>query len=185
MEKQPCLIIINGKPCTGKSYFLHKLCQDLDMSYVSRDEFKELLFNDLGIVDSEWSKKLGGASYSLLFNVFEKLLKSKKSFIVESNFNPTQHGDKLKALLNQYGFDAVEVFLDADPKILYDRYKERWDSGERHRGHADNERFDEFEIRLRDKVSPLNITGKLIKIDTSDYKSIDYDSLKNNLMNLI
>lgn len=185
MEKQSCLIIVNGKPCTGKSYFLQKFSKDLDLSYVSRDEFKELLFNDLGIVDSDWSKKLGGASYSLLFNVFEKLLKTKKSFIVESNFNPSHHGEKLKALLNQYDFDVVEIFLDADPEVLYDRYKARWDSGERHRGHADNERFEEFKMRLKDKLSPLSLTDKLIKIDTSDFQSVDYDSLKNNLVKLM
>lgn len=185
MEKQPHLIIINGKPCTGKSYFLHKLCQDLNLSYVSRDEFKELLFNDLGTADSDWSKKLGRASYSLLFNVFEKMLKSKKSFIVESNFNPSQHGEKLKLLLKQYGFDAVEIFLEADPKILHERFEQRWNSGERHIGHADNERFDEFEVRLKDNVFPLSLTEKLIRIDTSDFNSVDYDSLKNNLMKLI
>lgn len=185
MEKQPCLIIVNGKPCTGKSYFLQKFSKDLDLSCVSRDEFKELIFNDLGILDSDWSKKLGGASYSLMFNVFEKLLKTKKSFIVESNFNPSQHSEKLKLLLNQYNFDAVEIFLDADPDVLYDRYVTRWDSGERHRGHADSERFEEFKQRLRDKVSPLSLTKKLIKVDTSDFKSVDYDSLKNNLLRLI
>lgn len=176
---------MNGKPYTGKSYFLQKFSKDLDLSYVSRDEFKELLFNDLGILDSDWSKKLGGTSYSLLFNVFEKLLKTKKSFIVESNFNPSHHSEKLKSLLNQYDFDAVEIFLDADPEVLYDRYVKRWDSGERHRGHADSERFEEFKMRLKDKVSPLCLTDKLIKIDTSNFQSIDYNSLKNNLVKLM
>ena len=185
MKKQPCLIIVNGKPCTGKSYFLQKFSKDLDLSYVSRDEFKELLFNDLGILDSDWSKKLGWASYSLLFNVFEKLLKTRKSFIVESNFSPSQHSEKLKLFLNQYSFDSVEIFLDADPDVLYNRYVARWNSGERHRGHADSERFEEFKMRLKDKVSPLSLTDKLIKIDTSDFQSVDYDSLKNNLMKLI
>lgn len=185
MEKAPCLIIINGKPCTGKSYFLNKLCKDLGLSYVSRDELKELLFDELGIVDSEWSQKLGKTSYSLLFNVFEKLLKSKKSFIVESNFNPIHHSEKLRELLNRYGFNVVEIFLDADPKVLFERYKDRWNSGERHRGHADNERFAEFEMRLKDNVFPLKLSEKLIQIDTSDFNSIDYDSLKNNLIKLM
>ena len=52
----PYVIIPNGKPCTGKSYYLQKLSKDLDLTYIARDEFKELLFDDLGIADQEWSK---------------------------------------------------------------------------------------------------------------------------------
>ena len=176
---------MNGKPCTGKSYLVHKLCQDLDLSYVSRDELKELLFDELGTSSSEWSQKLGGVSYSLLFNVFEKLLKSKKSFIVESNFSPIHHSKKINKLLSEYGFDVLEIFLDANPEVLFERFKKRWNSGERHRGHADNERFTEFELRLKDILTPLMLSDKLIKIDTSDFNNIDYDSLKNNLINLM
>ncbi len=183
--KKRCLIIINGKPCTGKSYLLHKLCKDLDLSYVSRDELKELLFDELGTSSSEWSQKLGGVSYSLLFNVFEKLFKSKKSFIVESNFSPANHSKKIKKLLSEYEFDVLEIFLDADPEVLFERYKNRWNSGERHRGHADNERFTEFELRLKDIITPLMLSDKLIRLDTSDFNNINYDSLKNNLLNLI
>ena len=52
----PYVIIPNGKPCTGKSYYLQKLSKDLDLNYITRDEFKELLFDDLGTADQEWSK---------------------------------------------------------------------------------------------------------------------------------
>ncbi|MDO9182595.1 MAG: ATP-binding protein, partial [Bacteriovorax sp.] len=154
----PYVIILNGRPCTGKSYFLQKLSRDLDLSYITRDEFKELLFDDLGIGDQEWSRKLGGASYSLLFNMFEKLLKTNKSFMLEGNFNHEQHHQKIKLMFEKYGYQSVEVFLETEPSVLFERYKKRWESGERHRGHVDNERFDEFEKKLNeDVVLPLNV----------------------------
>jgi len=59
--KKSNVLIINGQPCTGKTHLMKKLSSDLKMTYLSRDEIKELLFDDLGVSDSEWSKKLGGA----------------------------------------------------------------------------------------------------------------------------
>lgn len=182
----PYVIILNGKPCTGKSYYLKKLSQDLDLSYISRDEFKELLFDELGIADQEWSKKLGGASYKLLFNMLEKLLRTKKSFILESNFNPTQHQQKLKLLIEKYGYQSVEVFLETESTVLFERHKKRWESGERHRGHVDNERFDEFEKKLKDDVLlPLGVGDKIIKVNTTDFNKVDYSSLKIDLLSLM
>lgn len=182
----PHVIILNGKPCTGKSYYLQKLSNDLDLSYITRDEFKELLFDDLGIGDQEWSKKLGGASYTLLFNMLEKLLKTNKSFILESNFNPKQHQQKLKSMFEKYSYQSVEVFLETEPSILFERHKKRWESGERHRGHVDNERFDEFEKKLKDDaLLPLGVGDNIIKVNTTDFNKVDYGFLKNELLSLV
>lgn len=182
----PFVIILNGKPCTGKSYFLNKFSNDLGLSYVTRDEFKELLFDELGIADQEWSKKLGGASYRLQFNMLEKLLRTQKSFIVESNFYPEQHRQILKSLFEKYGYQSIEVFLETDPTILFERFKKRWESGERHRGHVDNERFDEFEKKLKEDILlPLGIGDKIIKVDTTDFNKVDYGSLTNELLSLM
>lgn len=179
----PYVIIINGKPGTGKTILLQKLCNDLNLTFVARDEFKEMLFDKLGIADAEWSRKLGAASYSLLFNVFEKLLKTQKNFILEGNFNPEQHAEKIKAMLDQYQYRSKEIFLDCDPSVLFERHQLRWNSGERHRGHVDNERFDEFEVRMKEKMHPLNIGEKVIHLDTTDFSNINYDDLKNLLTN--
>ena len=177
--KKPYVIIINGQPCTGKTYLLRSLSSNLNLTYISRDEIKELLFDELGIKDSEWSKKLGGASYSLFFKFLEKLLLSGNSFILEGNFNPKQHSQKFSDLFDKYGFNSIEIFLDADHDILFERFKIRWNSGERHRGHSDDERFEEFEIRLKENRGvALSINEHLIRIDTTNFINIDYKSLE-------
>jgi predicted kinase len=181
-KKNPFVIIINGQPCTGKSHLLSILSNDFNLIYISRDEIKEQLFDVLGVRDSQWSKKLGEASYALFFSFLEKLLIGGNNFILEGNFNPIDHRQKLKSLFDQYSYDTVEVLLTSDPEILIERFKARWVSGERHKGHADNERFIEFEKRFKEtKQDALKINEKLINIDTTDFNSVNYKSLVTQL----
>lgn len=112
----------------------------------------------------------------------EKLLKTNKTFIIENNFNPKQHQQKIKLLLEKYGYESTEVFLEADPAIILKRHKQRWESGERHRGHADNERFLEFEIKLKEEEAvPLNVSKRVVRIDTSDFSKVNYDEELRNI----
>lgn len=148
------------------------------MTYLSRDEIKELLFDDLGVSDSEWSKKLGGASYSLFYKFLEKFLINGNSFILEGNFNHKQHFNKFKTLFYKYGFNSIEIVLFANPNVLLERYKTRWNSCERHRGHADHERFLEFETRFKeDGDCSLGLNKQIIKIDTTEFSKINYSKL--------
>ncbi|MDO9183220.1 MAG: hypothetical protein Q7U04_12475, partial [Bacteriovorax sp.] len=60
------------------------------------------------------------------------------------------------------------------------------ESGERHRGHVDIELFDEFEKKLKeDVVLPLNVGERVFRINTTDFNSVNYKSLKDDLMSLI
>lgn len=70
------LILITGHPCTGKTTLGKRLAEELNLPFVSKDDFKELLFDTLGWKDREWSKKLGTASYTILYHVAESILKT-------------------------------------------------------------------------------------------------------------
>lgn len=48
-KNKPQVIIINGNSCTGKSFLLKKLTEKLNLPFVSRDEFKEMLFDQIGL----------------------------------------------------------------------------------------------------------------------------------------
>jgi tRNA uridine 5-carbamoylmethylation protein Kti12 len=56
------LIIVTGRPAAGKSTLAKWLGQRLDMPVLSKDGIKEILFEELGWHDREWSKRLGRAS---------------------------------------------------------------------------------------------------------------------------
>lgn len=178
MKRKPTLIILQGHPCTGKSSLLNQVCRKLNLPNVSRDELKEMLFDRLGTLDREWSMKLGGASYDLFFATIEKLLLTKASFVIESNFEPHRHREVLAKMIDVHDYDVLEVLLDADPKIILKRFKDRWESGERHCGHVDHERYADLESRVRNgNLESLSIGQRLIKIDTSDYNTVDWSEL--------
>jgi hypothetical protein len=48
----------------------------------------------------------------------------------------------------------------------------------RHPGHVDRSNFDEFKTSLLEGVyKNLDIGGKVIELDTTDFSTIDYDQL--------
>lgn len=172
------LIIISGEPCTGKTTLSKKIAKEFCLPLVCKDGIKESLFDDLGCGDREQSKKLGVASYTLLHYFMESLLSTSTSFIVESNFNPEFENDKFLYLKNKYNFEPFQIICKTNGKILFERFKTRSESGERHPGHADHLNYDEFKEKLlKGELENLNIGGKVIDIDTSDFHMINYKKL--------
>jgi len=172
------LIIITGLPGTGKTTIGKKLAEEFHLPFICKDDIKELLFDGLGWQDREWSKKIGGASYDLLYFITESLLKAKKSLIVETNFNPKFANKKFLDLKNKYDFVPFQVRCVTDGKILLDRFIKRANSGDRHPGHVDGWSLDEWRsILLQGKIEALNIGGEIFNMDTSDFNKVDYNKL--------
>jgi predicted kinase len=64
---KPILILISGFSCTGKTTLAKKIAQRSSLPLIGRDDIKESLYDSLGYSDRKWSKKLGAASYDLLY----------------------------------------------------------------------------------------------------------------------
>lgn len=62
------LILISGFSCTGKTTLAKLIAKRYSLPLIGRDDIKESLYNSLGYKDREWSKKLGIASYDLLYS---------------------------------------------------------------------------------------------------------------------
>lgn len=174
------LLIISGPPCTGKTTLGKKIAQELRLPLISRDDIKESLFDSLGVKDREWSKKLGIASYQVLYKMVDSLLQGSQSFILESNFKPEFDDKRFLDLQKKYDFRVFQIMCKSNGEILFERFKKRSESGERHPGHVDDQNYDEFkEILLKGEHRALNIGGKVFDIDTSDFNTIDYDLIFN------
>jgi predicted kinase len=172
------LIIISGPPCTGKTTLGKKIKDEFRLPFVSRDDIKESLFDSLGWSDREWSIKLGVASYKLLYKNIESLLSAGVSFIVESNFKPAYDNERFLNLKKKYDFETFQIMCSANGEILFERFKIRSESGERHPGHVDHLNYDEFkDTLLKGGHEKLDIGGKVFDIDTSDFNTINYDKL--------
>ena len=175
---QSLLIIISGFSCTGKTTLAKKIAQRYSLPLISRDDIKESLYNSLGYSDREWSKKLGIASYDLLYLFTEQLLANKKSLIIESNFKSTVDTAKLLNLKNKYQFNLLQIHCYTETSIALQRFKNRAISGARHPGHVDHFIYEEMESNWKQGgYELLNVCDHTIKIDTTDFTLIDYDKI--------
>ena len=172
------LIIITGPTCTGKTTLGKHLARELHLPFVTKDGIKELLFDNLGWKDREWSKKLGKATYPILYYFVESLLAAGCSHIVESNFSAEFSTEKFFELKKQYGFEPFQIQCVSNGEVLFQRFKERSESGERHPGHRDHLNYEEFKAGLlKGRDEPLDIGGTLVEVDTTDFGAIDYKKL--------
>ncbi len=175
------LIIITGLPGSGKTTLGRKLAKEFHLPFICKDDIKELLFNNLGWKDREWSQKIGGSSFDILYFITESIIKARKSLIVETNFDPQYANKKFINFKEKYNFTPFQIRCFANGEILFDRFKKRANEN-RHPGHVDSENLDEWRpILLKEKIEVLNIGGEIFDLDTSDFNKIDYNNLLSAL----
>jgi predicted kinase len=185
MSKTP-LIIIAGPPGSGKTTLGKRIAKELDLPIVHKDGIKEILFDTLGWSDRAWSRKLGIATYALLYSFIEAQLSAGGSCIVESNFHAEYDTERFLALKAKYDFEALQICCVADGEVLFQRFKERAASGKRHPGHVETLNLEEFKpglLRGRDEV--MDIGGTAIEVDTTDFDKVDYEELVERVRNFM
>src|SRR5262249_42209328 len=79
----PFIVIVTGPPGTGKTTLAEKIGEVFQLPVFNKDGIKEILFDTLGWSDREWSKRLGHATYMILYHVMERELAARVSFVVE------------------------------------------------------------------------------------------------------
>jgi chloramphenicol 3-O-phosphotransferase len=174
---KPFVLVVTGLPCTGKSSIAQSLAKHFALPFISKDGFKELLFDELGWSDRDWSRKLGRASFRLLFYALEAQLDVGRSSIIEGNFHPDFHNQTLHDLKQRHGCDIFQIYCHCEPNIVLERFRARWERGERHPGHADNITMPEMETLVQEKSLALDIEGTTWNVDTSDFAKLEIEAL--------
>jgi predicted kinase len=178
----PLMLVITGAPGSGKTTIGTRLARELGLPFLSKDLFKETLFDTLGWSDLEQSRKFGGAAMTLLYRCAAALLEARQSVALEANFYPQWDTAPLLQLKEQWLCRFVQVVCEAPGPLLWQRYEARVTSGERHPGHADASRLDEIrDILLREPWPSLPLDSPLLRIDTTDFEAIDYRALVSQL----
>jgi predicted kinase len=170
----PTVIWVTGLPATGKSFLARQLGEQLGLPLFGKDQFKEILFDTLGIGDRPYSRKLGVASITLLFDVVAHILAAGGSCIAESNFSAELDSPRVMALHQQFQFQSVQVLCFADGLVLQQRFRSR----ERHPGHLDQLLATELEANLLlGRTAPMAIPAPLIEVDTTDTAKIPHAAI--------
>ena len=68
-------VLVVGSPGSGKTTLGRRIADDLRFPFLNKDGIKESLFDNLGWSDREWSKRLGVASYAILYDQIEAHLR--------------------------------------------------------------------------------------------------------------
>jgi predicted kinase len=182
----PVLIVVTGHPGAGKTTLGRRLSADLSLPFVGRDDLKEILFDTLGWSDREWSRKLGRASYELLYHVVRVLLGAGCSCIAESNFDREHSSARLRSLVPLEKYRCCQLVCVADPDVLLRRVMDRARRGDRHPGHVEESAVAELRQRLQTHPArPLDLPGPVILVHTTEPAATDYHGLLQQLRALL
>ena len=194
-------ILVTGIPAAGKSTMARKLSKELDLPVISKDDIKEIMFDDVGFKSREEKVALGVAAMNIMYYIAEQFMKLNKPFILENNFEYSSK-EGLYHILDKYSYKAITVTLTGDYEKIYERYAIRNNSPERHRGHVVNDCYPEREIDKGKFVPAIPFesyveafvgrgmdsfvgNGPQIKVDTSNLEHIDVSELVEKIKQCI
>ena len=176
----PTLIVITGRPASGKSTLTHALARAIRCPIISRDEIKEGLMNtikhDGESQDSDSNKHV----YNTFFEAIEFLLQRRITIICEAAFQHKLWASKLETLSKIA--QVKIIYCSISPSLAQARFIQRGlDDPERSHFHEDWTTQEAGKERLTRYYTPPILDVPTLTVDTS----VDYQPTFANIVTFI
>ena len=176
------VIIIAGYLASGKSTFARQLSAEISVPYLVKDTFKTALCESVVISNREDSSLYSAVTFDGMMYVTERLIETGHPIIIEGNFVPkgmikVDEAGVISTLLEKYSCQSLTYRFMGDTQTLYERYIEREKSPDRGAANRDFTEvpFDKFNRYCRN-LDDFCVGGKIVDIDTTDFKNVDFKS---------
>jgi predicted kinase len=168
------LLIVNGRPATGKTQLARLLARELGLPLIHKDGVKEPLYDTLGAPDRFASRRLGLAALAVQRAIAAELLATGVSLILEANYREEFEGDPMRSLIAAQHATVGQIWLSAQPDVLIARFTQRAGDAQRHPGHRELAYMDEMRQTLAaPDDTPLSLPGPLLALDTTIFRERD------------
>ena len=155
-------ILVNGVPASGKSSVARVVADRLGAPLMTLDTAKQPLFGHFGLGDREHNRKLGRASYEIIFSIIGDW-PDPSTVVIDAwfGFQPIEILEK--HLLTAGIARTVEIWCHAPSAVLAGRYASR--VGTRSAGHPGLEYVPEL-VALAERARPTGLAPRF-DIDTT------------------
>lgn len=119
---KPMLIVVTGRPGSGKTTLAHALAREIRCPAICRDEIKEGLVNTTGDAGSG-ADSIARHIYETFFETIAMLLDRRVTLVAEAAFQHKLWAPKLEPMLEKTRVRIV--VCDIDPKLARSRHVAR------------------------------------------------------------
>ncbi len=161
---RPLVVIVGGAPGSGKTTLAAPLAKTLELTLLSKDLIKESLMDSLGVSELAMSRRIGSATWELLYRVAAWLLDAGAGFVIEGNFEARAR-EPLKHLTLRSR--AVQISCRCADSLSQERYERRSVAAGRHPGHMDAVRIERGQLATS-TFGPVDLGIPTLIVDTTD-----------------
>ncbi|HVX48651.1 MAG TPA: AAA family ATPase [Chitinophagaceae bacterium] len=164
--KKPLLIVLTGRPASGKTTLAHLLTTKIQCPLISRDEMKEGYITTHGAGQSMQEDATALHIYKLFFEAVDLMVSNGVSVIAEAAFQDNLWKPKLLGLQQKV---HIKIIICAVPgEVAADRFAQRLLSDPRRQTfHADDLLKKTAGLKTC-FYQPVNIDAPLLTVDTTN-----------------